>query len=104
LPRTAGPRRFLIDDDVLIDAGTGVGDLTLEEMRGIDHVLLTHSHLDHVAALPLMIDAWRGAAQACADPCAGGHHRGAQGAHFQQRDLARFQPHPDAPGPFHQFS
>jgi len=48
---------FLIDGDVLIDAGTGVGDLTLEEMRGVDHVFLTHSHLDHVAALPLMIDA-----------------------------------------------
>lgn len=48
---------FLIDDDVLIDAGTGVGDLTLDEMRRVDHVLLTHSHLDHVAALPLMVDA-----------------------------------------------
>lgn len=48
---------FLIDQDVLIDAGTGVGDLTLEEMRTIDHVFLTHSHLDHVAALPLMVDA-----------------------------------------------
>jgi ribonuclease BN (tRNA processing enzyme) len=48
---------FLVDNDVLIDAGTGVGDLTLEEMRGIGHVLLTHSHLDHVAALPLMVDA-----------------------------------------------
>jgi ribonuclease BN (tRNA processing enzyme) len=47
---------FLIDDDVLVDAGTGVGDLTLEEMRRIRHVLLTHSHLDHIAALPLMID------------------------------------------------
>jgi ribonuclease BN (tRNA processing enzyme) len=48
---------FLIDSDVLVDAGTGVGDLTLAEMQGIDHVLLTHSHLDHVASLPLMIDA-----------------------------------------------
>ena len=48
---------FLIDGDVLVDAGTGVGDLTLEEMRGIRHVFLTHSHLDHVAALPLMVDA-----------------------------------------------
>ena len=47
---------FLVDRDVLVDAGTGVGDLTLEEMSGIEHVLLTHSHLDHVAALPLMID------------------------------------------------
>ena len=48
---------FLLDHDLLVDAGTGVGDLTLAEMRGIDHVLLTHSHLDHVAALPLMVDA-----------------------------------------------
>ena len=48
---------FLIDDNILIDAGTGVGDLTLEEMRHIDHVFLTHSHLDHIAALPLMLDA-----------------------------------------------
>ena len=48
---------FLIDGDVLIDAGTGVGDLTLDEMRDINHVFLTHSHLDHVAALPLMVDA-----------------------------------------------
>lgn len=48
---------FLIGDKVLIDAGTGVGDLTLAEMCQIDHVLLTHSHLDHIAALPLMLDA-----------------------------------------------
>ena len=48
---------FLIDESVLIDAGTGVGDLTLDEMRKIDHVYLTHSHLDHIAALPLMLDA-----------------------------------------------
>ena len=48
---------FLIDSDVLVDAGTGVGDLTLDEMRGVNHVMLTHSHLDHVAALPLMVDA-----------------------------------------------
>ncbi len=47
---------FLIDEDTLIDAGTGVGDLTLDEMRRIDRVFLTHSHLDHVAALPLMVD------------------------------------------------
>lgn len=47
---------FLINHNILIDAGTGVGDLTLDEMRQIDHVFLTHSHLDHVAALPLMLD------------------------------------------------
>lgn len=48
---------FLVDAEILVDAGTGVGDLTLDEMRQVDHVLLTHSHLDHVAALPLMVDA-----------------------------------------------
>lgn len=48
---------FLIDGEILVDAGTGVGDLTLDEMRVVDHVLITHSHLDHVAALPLMVDA-----------------------------------------------
>jgi len=47
---------FLVDESILIDAGTGVGDLTLAEMVAIDHVFLTHSHLDHIAALPLMID------------------------------------------------
>ncbi|MCS7070239.1 MAG: 3',5'-cyclic-nucleotide phosphodiesterase, partial [Anaerolinea sp.] len=47
---------FLIDGDLLVDAGTGVGDLTLQEMAGIRDVLLTHSHMDHIAALPLMID------------------------------------------------
>ena len=47
---------FLLDDDILIDAGTGVEDLTVEELARIDHVFLTHSHLDHICALPLMID------------------------------------------------
>ena len=48
---------FLLDDDVLVDAGTGVGDLPLDLMASIDHVFITHAHLDHVAALPLMLDA-----------------------------------------------
>jgi ribonuclease BN (tRNA processing enzyme) len=47
---------FLLDDDVLIDAGTGVGDLTLEEMAAVDHILVTHSHLDHVLAIGLLAD------------------------------------------------
>lgn len=47
---------FLLDDDVLIDAGSGVGDLTLDEMARIRHIFLTHSHLDHVAFIPLFLD------------------------------------------------
>lgn len=47
---------MLVDHDILIDAGTGVADLSLDELAMIDHVFITHSHLDHLAALPLMID------------------------------------------------
>ncbi len=47
---------FLLDDDVLIDAGTGVGDLTLDELARIDHIFITHSHLDHVLSIGLMAD------------------------------------------------
>jgi ribonuclease BN (tRNA processing enzyme) len=47
---------FLLDDDVLIDAGTGVGDLTLDELAKIDHILVSHSHLDHVLSIGLLAD------------------------------------------------
>jgi ribonuclease BN (tRNA processing enzyme) len=47
---------FLLDHDVLIDAGTGVGDLSFEELCAIDHVFVTHSHLDHIASIPLLVD------------------------------------------------
>ncbi|MCW5633410.1 MAG: 3',5'-cyclic-nucleotide phosphodiesterase [Rubrivivax sp.] len=47
---------FLVDDSVLIDAGTGVGDLTLEEMAAVDHIFITHSHLDHVLSIGLLAD------------------------------------------------
>jgi ribonuclease BN (tRNA processing enzyme) len=47
---------LLIDDDILIDCGTGVGDLTLGEMRKIHDIFLTHAHLDHIACLPLLAD------------------------------------------------
>ncbi|HRE17516.1 MAG TPA: 3',5'-cyclic-nucleotide phosphodiesterase [Rhodocyclaceae bacterium] len=47
---------MLVDHDILIDAGTGVADLSMAELSVIDHVFLTHTHLDHIASLPLMID------------------------------------------------
>ncbi|MFZ5512831.1 MAG: MBL fold metallo-hydrolase [Pseudomonadota bacterium] len=47
---------MLVDHDVLLDAGTGVGDLSLAELALVDHVFLTHSHLDHIACLPLIVD------------------------------------------------
>src|SRR6185369_14699528 len=47
---------FLIDDDVLLDAGTGVGDLSLEALAKIDHIFVSHSHLDHVTSIPFLVD------------------------------------------------
>jgi ribonuclease BN (tRNA processing enzyme) len=47
---------FLIDDDILIDAGTGVCKMSIEEIQRIRHIFLTHSHLDHITGIPLMID------------------------------------------------
>jgi ribonuclease BN (tRNA processing enzyme) len=47
---------FLLDARVLIDAGTGVGDLTLPELAAVDHILISHSHLDHVLSIALLAD------------------------------------------------
>lgn len=47
---------FLLDEAILIDAGTGVGDLSLDEMARIDHILLSHSHLDHIVSIALLAD------------------------------------------------
>jgi len=47
---------FLVDDDILIDAGTGVGCLDADQLALIDDIFITHAHLDHVCGLALMID------------------------------------------------
>jgi len=47
---------FLVSGCILIDAGSGVMSLTLDQLASIDHVFLTHAHLDHVLALPLLVD------------------------------------------------
>jgi ribonuclease BN (tRNA processing enzyme) len=47
---------FLIGDSILVDAGSGLGDLTREEMRKIRHIFVSHSHLDHIHSLPLLVD------------------------------------------------
>lgn len=48
---------FLLDDDILLDAGTGLATLELEQLLAIDHVFITHCHLDHVSGLALLLDA-----------------------------------------------
>jgi ribonuclease BN (tRNA processing enzyme) len=47
---------FLVDQDILVDAGTGVGDLSLAELTLIDHIFITHSHLDHVTSIAFFLD------------------------------------------------
>lgn len=47
---------LLVDRDILIDAGTGLNELSLSELCAIDHVFITHSHLDHICCLPFLVD------------------------------------------------
>lgn len=52
-----------IGENIVIDAGTGLATLPMEKMAQIDHVVLTHAHLDHIACLPLMLDSVAGLRQ-----------------------------------------
>jgi ribonuclease BN (tRNA processing enzyme) len=47
---------LMLDHDILIDAGTGVGDLSIGELALIDHIFITHSHMDHVTSIPFILD------------------------------------------------
>ena len=47
---------YMVNHNVLIDAGTGVGELSVAEMADIDHIFISHAHMDHIACLPLLID------------------------------------------------
>lgn len=47
---------FLIDGSVVIDAGAITRALTIEEQRSIRHVLISHTHMDHTATLPFLIE------------------------------------------------
>ena len=45
------PSSFLVDGRVLVDAGSVGGAIGIEEQMAIEHALISHSHLDHVAGL-----------------------------------------------------
>jgi cAMP phosphodiesterase len=46
---------FLINDCLTIDAGSIAVALTTDEMSAIRHVIITHSHNDHIACLPIFV-------------------------------------------------
>ena len=47
----------MLNNNTIIDAGTGLNSLNLHELNKINDIILTHAHWDHVACLPLMVDA-----------------------------------------------
>ena len=51
---------YRVDEDILVDAGTGLTTLSRDAIRRIDHVFVTHAHLDHILCLPLLLDSVAG--------------------------------------------
>lgn len=47
---------FLVDNTLTLDAGSVCTGLTLENQLKIQHVFLSHVHMDHVGELPLLVD------------------------------------------------
>jgi ribonuclease BN (tRNA processing enzyme) len=47
---------FLIDSTLLVDAGAVAGTLPISEQKLIDHILITHTHLDHIKDLAFLCD------------------------------------------------
>jgi len=46
---------FLVNDTVAIDAGSLGFGLGLEQQRRVRNVIITHSHSDHIASLPIFL-------------------------------------------------
>jgi len=50
------PPAFLINDHLLLDAGTIGAALSEEEQWKLQHICITHSHLDHIRGIPALAD------------------------------------------------
>ncbi len=50
------PPAFLVDDSLLLDAGTIGSVLTEEEQWQIKNIFITHAHLDHIRSIPALAD------------------------------------------------
>ncbi len=50
------PTCFLIDDKILIDTGAVTTKLDDEALKNLEHLIITHSHFDHIADLPFLME------------------------------------------------
>jgi len=55
---------FLIDNQVAVDAGAITNALSIEQQLMVRHVLITHSHMDHTATVPFLVENTLGALDA----------------------------------------
>lgn len=47
---------YLIDGKLLIDAGSVASGIQIQEQSNIDHILISHAHLDHISDLAFLAD------------------------------------------------
>jgi cAMP phosphodiesterase len=50
------PSAFLVNDRILVDAGTVAGALTVPEQLAVTHAVISHVHLDHIVGLAFLTD------------------------------------------------
>lgn len=50
------PSAFLVDDSLLLDAGTIGAVLSEHEQWAIAQIFITHAHLDHIRGIPMLAD------------------------------------------------
>jgi len=54
---------FLVNDQLLLEAGAVSGALPLERQVALEHVLISHAHLDHIVGLAFLVDNVQSAAR-----------------------------------------
>lgn len=59
------PPAFLLDDFLLLDAGTVSFSLDRDAQCKITHIFLTHAHFDHIKAIPFLLDNIVSSGQGC---------------------------------------
>jgi len=55
-PRACNTCSFLLNETLLLDAGTVASKLSLSEQAQIRHIILSHLHFDHIKGLPMLAD------------------------------------------------